>query len=37
MIWLSQEQKELSKWGKKYFSLFHKYSFLETQKKLAKM
>ena len=25
-IWLSQEGKELSKWSKKHFSLFHKYS-----------
>ena len=34
---LSQEQKELSKWNKKHFSLFHKCSFLEIQNKLVKM
>ena len=36
-IWLSQERKELSKWNKKHFSLFHKCSLLDVQNKLAKM
>ena len=36
-IWLSQERKELSKWNKKHFSLFHKCSLLDIQNKLAKM
>ena len=31
-IWFSQEGKELSKWNKKYFSLFHKCSPLHLQK-----
>ena len=34
-IWLSQEQKELSKWNKKHFSLFHKSSLLGIQNKLV--
>ena len=36
-IWLSQERKELLKWNKKHFSLFHKCSLLDIQNKLAKM
>ena len=36
-IWLHQEREELSKWNKKYFSLFHKCSLLNIQNKLAKM
>ena len=36
-IWLSQERKELSKWNKMHFSLFHKCSLLDIQNKLAKM
>ena len=36
-IWLSQEQKELAKWNKKYFSLFHKCSLLSIQNKPVKM
>ena len=36
-IWLSQEQKELSKWSKKHFSLFQKFSLLDILTKLAKM
>ena len=35
--WPSQEQKELSKWNKKHFSLFDKHSPLELQKKLVKI
>ena len=34
--WPSQEQKELSKWNKKHFSLFDKHSPLELQKKTSK-
>ena len=30
-IWLSQEWKELSKWNKKYLSLFHECSFGHTK------
>ena len=32
-IWLSQEWKELSKWNKKHFSLFHGSSLLDIQSK----
>ena len=35
-IWLSQELKEISKWNKKDFSLFHKYYLLDMQSKLTK-
>ena len=35
-IWLSQEQKELLKWNKKHFSLFHKCSFLDIKKQTSK-
>ena len=34
-MWLSQERKELSKWNKKDFSLFHKYYHLDIQNKQA--
>ena len=34
-MWLSQERKELSKWNKKDFSLFHKYYLLDIQNKQA--
>ena len=36
-IWLPQERKELSKWNKKHFFLFQKFSLLDIQNKLAKM
>ena len=36
-IWLSKEYKELSKWNKKDFSLFHKCFLLDIQDKLRKM
>ena len=36
-IWLSHKRKELSKWNKNHFSLFHKCSLLDIQNKLAKM
>ena len=36
-IWLSQEQKEFSKWNKKHLPLFHKCSLLDWQNKLATM
>ena len=36
-IWLSQKRKEVSKWNKNHFSLFHKCSFLDIKKQLAKM
>ena len=32
-IWLFQEQKELSKWNKRHFSLFQKYSPLDFKNK----
>ena len=35
-VWLSQKWKELSKWNKKHFSLFHKCSLLDIQSKQAK-
>ena len=34
-MWLSQERKELSKWNKKDFFLFHKYYLLDIQNKQA--
>ena len=36
-VWLSQKRKEVSKWNKKHFPLFHKCSFLDIKKQLAKM
>ena len=34
--WLSQERKELLKWNKKHFSLFHKSSFFRHTKQTSK-
>ena len=36
-IWLSQEQKRLSRWNKKHSSLFYKCSLLDIKNRLAKM